>query len=595
MQKVLQISIVSLIIVLLCSHCAQIGSPVGGAKDTIPPQFVKSEPSPYSTEFTKNKIEIDFNEFFVLKDIQQKLIMSPPVNEKPIIKIKGKRIVIELPDSLKENTTYTLDFADCIQDLNENNPIPRFEYVFSTGTHIDSLAVAGTLFDAFTLEAVESVFVMLYELPENNSTCCDSIPYKKLPAYIAKTNAKGEFLINNICTGSFRVFALEDANSNLLFDQPAERIAFIDSVYIPKAEIVTLPDTVKIEKDSLLVDSIIQKKQSLFSPADLQFRLFQEDYQKQFLSTSTRVEKGKCQFIFKRKIENLVVKAKNFEANEKTHLKISNDTATFWLASEAALLDTLIFDLEFETLDSLNNSTIDTLEVKLSYIPDEKPKSKRGRKNEVEEPDLIQRISLTSNTSTKTLDYQSNVILNSNTPLKFFDTEKISLVEFVDTNQIIRNFEIENFSQWSQSVTIKTKWQAGSYYQLNIDSLAFIDVFGNTNDSTGFFFMVREPEYYGKLAVTIEDINNSFSHILQIINKDGSVFRQISSEGNNFVFELVPPANYKLRLIEDKNKNFIWDTGNYLKNIQPEKVYNYSLEIVIKSNWDSDITWKLYE
>ncbi|MCK5170734.1 MAG: Ig-like domain-containing protein, partial [Bacteroidales bacterium] len=223
-DSILKVICLLLISAMFFSGCAKIVAPTGGPKDEEHPLIVEIDPPDKTVNFDSKKISITFNEFIQLKDLNNNLIISPPVEEKPDIKVKGKALVIEFAEELKDSTTYNIYFGNSVQDYNEGNPIENFQYVLSTGSYIDSLSIKGQVINSFNLLPEEGVFVMLYKDSE------DSVPIKQIPDYISKTNEEGYFRINNIRENQYKLFCLRDLNKNYLFDLPSEEIAYTDSL-----------------------------------------------------------------------------------------------------------------------------------------------------------------------------------------------------------------------------------------------------------------------------------------------------------------------------------------------------------------------------
>ena len=252
-------------LIFLCWNCAQQGSPSGGPIDEDPPVVIESEPLNYSTNFDAKKIRISFDEYIVLENVNQQLIVSPPMEEQPEVKLRKKTIIIEFEEELKTNTTYTFNFGDAIKDLHEGNKLQNFEYVFSTGEVLDSMSVRGTLKYAETLEVPEEPFsIMLY------TDLRDSVPLLDIPLYVGRSNDSGVFSVNNLRPDRYKVFALKDGNNNFLFDLPSEEIAFLDSSLLVDASfirellgdsIVPLgkPDTLATDSSALAGDSIVER------------------------------------------------------------------------------------------------------------------------------------------------------------------------------------------------------------------------------------------------------------------------------------------------------------------------------------------------
>jgi hypothetical protein len=362
--------------------CAKVGSPTGGIKDVTPPEIIESKPANYSTDFNSKKIEITFDEYIQLKNIQQELLTSPPLKEKPENRLMGKSLVVDLNNELKENTTYTLNFGNAIADNNEGNVLANYEFVFSTGDHVDSMSVTGKLVNAFNLKPEEDpVFIMLYE----NLT--DSAPYIDIPSFIGKTNKDGSFAVNNIKADTLRIFALKDANSNLLFDASNENIAFIDSSFILSPELIEttlyyLADSLlpadSIDEDlklrGFVIDSIsgdtVKVEEKLKYALHVNLYLFQEENIYQYLTTKEREAREKLIFEFKRPLyDSLEIVPLNFTRGNEWFIKeksAANDTIVYWIKDSLIInTDTLSLQLKYTVVDTLNNfvTKVDTVKL----------------------------------------------------------------------------------------------------------------------------------------------------------------------------------------------------------------------------------------
>ena len=333
-------SFITIFISLFISGCAQVVAPTGGEKDTTPPVILKSTPENGSTLFNSNEIELEFDEFIVLKNLNEQLIVSPPLKYKLKSKIKGKKLILEIEDTLKENTTYVLNFGNAITDLNEGNPVLNYQYVFSTGGMLDSLSLSGKLLDAFTLGVEEKAYVMLYPKFES-----DSVPSKELPTYVTKTDKEGNFNISNIKEGSYQLFALKDANNNYLYDRPDEKVAFIDTL--------------------LLIDSNQIKNIVLYS--------FAENKDKQFLEEQ-KMNNTRLALTFKLPVNNfkyelldtnsnLVIKTRQVENKVYLWLKEMDNVKLKMRVEEGEFLDTISFKV-----DSLPTASSLKLKEKLSPV-----------------------------------------------------------------------------------------------------------------------------------------------------------------------------------------------------------------------------------
>lgn len=378
-------------IVFIALSCAKIVTPTGGPKDINPPQIKSSQPENYSTRFNAKEVTITFDEFIQLKDLNKSLIISPPLDEKPMIRVKNKSLIIRFESELRDSSTYNIYFGDALQDFNEGNPYKNFQYVLSTGSFIDSLAISGQILNSSDLSPVEDVYVMLY------SDLADSVPYKQIPEYLSKTDKNGIFRINNIRNANFKIFALKDGNNNYRFDVNSEEIAFSDSLISFKIESVTKTDTIFKKTDNItnqtklsndvkqksslvkVIDTIITYTKLEFPIKNYTLLLFTEDFEPQYLKNNKRDEKFRLDFIFNKPIKDSLIF--NFLSNpEARYIKEFNakrDTFVYWL------LDTLDFNkpefkctVSYQKLDSTQKFSWATDTLKMKYIEETKTKTK---------------------------------------------------------------------------------------------------------------------------------------------------------------------------------------------------------------------------
>jgi len=423
MTKTIFYSIISLLII---SGCAQIGSLTGGENDTEPPVVLKSKPSDKSLNFEGNKLTFTFDEFFGLNNLNSVFLSSPPLEEKPDFKIKRKSLVVTLNEELKDTTTYMFWFADAIEDYHEKNPLKAFKFVFSTGDNLDTMEISGSLKDAYTLEPDPDMFVMIYR--EYN----DSTPINELPYYITKSDTIGNFKIDYIKPGKYRIFALKDLDANMKFSLPNEKIAYTDTFIIPKVKTETKIDTFKAgsvlhigsekaEGDTLQNDTIIKTQNYIYSPQNINLFTFTEDNNKQYVVDFERETKGKCKFNFKKPADSISISALNFDLIDKNYFTEKSDSGKsliYWIRNQEIYnKDTLSFSVSYFNLDSANNkfTETDTLNLVFNIEEDTIPKNLIFKEFKTEQ------------------DSFSNYIITSTTPIKNIDTSKIKLFEVLDT------------------------------------------------------------------------------------------------------------------------------------------------------------------
>ncbi len=613
-------------LLVLFGGCAKMGSMSGGIKDELPPKLLSSKPLNYSVNFNSQKIEMVFDEYIVLKNVNQELIISPPLPKKPDVRVKNKSIVIDLKNELRVNTTYTLNFGKAIADNNEGNPLTNFEFVFSTGDFLDSLSVKGTLLNAFNLQASKEPFIIgLYDQTE------DSVPMKTIPVYIGKTNEKGLFQINNIKSDTFKLFALKDLNYNLIFDLPNEEIAFIDTLLIITPEFLSSlpviisesdtinPDTVQVirtkevqkskrksgiknkktesqiisSEEPIVIDSLDRKPVLPALFVDM-FSFLQEGT-KQYMTNKERLKKESFQVSFSLPLEeDPAINVLDYEETENWYLPEINskrDTFTYWITDTTLInSDTLKLEIAYPMVDSTGAIYIfpDTIKF-ISRKSTEKP----GR-GKAEEKKPVEKLILTSVRNNGLLDFNSNLPINFNYPLKKIDTTFLHLYAKLDTTEILQNFEIVNDSISSRKVYLRSDWKEKVKYRVQVLPGAFIDLYDHTNDTLQFRFGIQEKSFYGTLTVTQTEITTPV--VIELMNEKEQVLRTKIADGDGaLIFDFLPPAKYKLKFVYDTNGNKKWDTGNYLKGIQPEMVMYYEGEINIRSNWELEVKQSLQQ
>ncbi|MFZ4400654.1 MAG: Ig-like domain-containing protein [Bacteroidales bacterium] len=569
------------VIFLLFVSCANIVNPSGGPKDTKPPKPIRSIPENYSVHFNKNKIEILFDEFIVLKDIKNQLLISPPFNEMPEVKIKGKTLVIEFNENLKENTTYTLFFGDAIVDLTEANAISSYEYVFSTGSNIDSMTITGKVVDAFTLKPEKDFFVMLYDLTY------DSIPYKTKPYYLSKTKENGEYIINNLRNIPYKIFALKDANNNFKFDQIKEKIAFDDSLVIPHQKPVIKIDSTL--KDSLHNDSLKTKISVEKNLAFNDLRSFSEIDSTQRLLKAEFVKKGKVLFTFRYPVKNLNISFLNRLENYGWKIEEWNpakDSLIYWmLKPEIDTLNMIVND---------NNQLIDTINIRLKQkttlapILDSTTTHTKG-KNTKPIPINIPRVYPMCNLSPIS-DFFTKINISFPNPILNYDSIAILLIEDKDTlitkavytDLVHRKFQINK------------ELKQDKEYKLILKQDIITDIFGNSNDSLVVNFKTNTTEDIGNFLLSVNFKDTVNSYIIQLLSENETIIDQrFIKKNTKLIFKHLMPGTYFLKAIKDVNSNKKWDTGNYLKKVQPERVINFQSKITIRANWDLEEIWEL--
>ena len=590
---------------LLAVGCARMGSPDGGWYDDDPPRVVSATPADQSTNVTTQKITLLFDEFIKLEDPTQNVIVSPPQLEMPEIQAKGKKIVVELKDSLKPNTTYTIDFSDAISDNNEGNPMGNFTYTFSTGEQIDTFEVAGYVIDASNLEPVKGISVGLY----NN--LADSVFRTEPLMRVSRTDASGHFVIKGVAPGEYRVYALQDADGDFKFTQKSEMIAFSHQTYKPSAGPDIRQDT--IWRDTLHIDNILRVPYTHFYPDDVVMLAFQElQTDRYLLKQPDRTDADRIKLFFSYGNEQLpIIKGLNFDADSAFVVEhnAKKDTITYWLRDTTLInTDTLTLSMEYLITDSTGVliSQSDTIDVvaKTSYAKRQKEKQKeyeswqkeQEKRKKREEPydsiypikPLEVRVEIP-----KSVNPISKVFINIPTPLAKADTSAVHLYSQIDSLWYRAPFEVIRLDSVMGRFELLAEWQPGTEYSLEVDSAAFVDIYGFVSDPIKQGIKARPLEELSSLVFRLSGVRDT-GIVVQLLDKDDKCLRQLrAANDGEAAFFYLEPGNYYARAFVDRNGNDLWDTGNYDDDQQPEDVYYYSGEIECKAKWDVTKQWNL--
>ena len=575
--------------IVIVSSCANPGMPVGGAKDTIPPVLVKTDPGYKSLNFKGDNIKLTFNEYIATDEIAEALVISPPMIKKPVIRTKSKTLVIEFNEDLKDSTTYSLDFKNSVADNNEKNELENFRFSFSTGDVFDSLRVAGRLMNAFNMEPVEKGLVLLQR------NLHDSAVYSVRPDYISRTDKEGIFMIDNIAPGKYHLFSLVDGNSNLLYDEGAEEMAFEDSILIPSAVFVEKLDTLATD-----LDTIIIMGHTDFYPEPVYLRQFTEDIFEQYLKTSTRDTRYKCTFVFNESvkdsfqlnlIENNAVNWYQTEYNENI------DSLIVWIAdTTVARMDTLLMEVCYLQLDSLSNIYLqrDTVEMNFVDKVDDRSKKKKKSDDDKEKPEPAVQFTWQTDISNSIVELNENIGLTASEPIFSFDSTRILLYLAEDSLKKPLKFKFEKDTAEYRKYNIVYKWEPETNYTLEIDSAASTNIFGITSRKLTTKFSGRGEDYYGTVTVKLTSVEMPV--IVQLLSNSAEekvIVEKTINKNGSVLFDYLMPEKYRLKVIYDKNGNGKWNTGSYQDKVQPERVLYYNEVVKVRSNWEAEYSWDL--
>ena len=567
--------------------CASIGRPDGGPYDETPPRFIGSTPAAGALNNQRTKVSLLFDEFIKLEKATEKVVVSPPQVQQPEIKASGKRIQVNLLDSLKANTTYTIDFSDAIVDNNEGNPLGNFTFTFSTGTQIDTMEVSGTVLDASNLEPIKGILVGLHS--NLNDSAFTKLPFDR----VARTDSRGRFSIRGVAPGKYRIYGLMDADQTFTFNQKSEVIAFNDSLIIPRMEERIRMDTAWV--DSLTYDTIVERKYMHYLPDDLILRAFKEFNYSQYLIKSERLVPQKFTFYFAGQADTLpTLKGLNFDERDAFVIEKNprNDTIHYWLKDSLLFKqDTLAISLTYLYTDTLNQlvSRTDTLNLvsKQKYKKEEpEKKKKKKKKDEEDEPEPTKFLPVNVG-APSSMDVYGSISLTFDEPIARFDSAAIHLKEKVDTLWKDIPFEFEQDSLNLKRFNLYYDWEPGNEYEFSVDSTAFHGIYGLFTDKIKQGFKVRKLEEYASITFLVTGADSTA--FVELLDAQDKVVRQRRlTDGGYADFYFLNPGKYCARLVNDRNGNGIWDTGNFEKGEQPEEVYYYNMILEPKANWDLD-------
>ena len=670
-----------MMVVLLVLSCANIGTPDGGPYDEDPPKVVRTSPKEYATNTRTKKIVLEFDENIKLDNATEKVMVSPPQLEMPEISAMGKRITIELMDTLKDSTTYTIDFSDAIEDNNEGNPMGDYAFAFSTGDRIDTFQMSGTVLNAENLEPIKGILVGLYSEKE------DSVFRTKSFERVSRTNGSGHFTIKGIAPGEYRAYALTDQNQNFLFDQKSEQIAFSDRLLTPSAKPDIRPDTVW--HDSIHYDSIVMTPYMHFFPDDIVLLAFTETGQDQYLLKKEREVLNKFTICFSAPRDTLpLIVATDFDASTAfvTDANQTNDTITYWIRDSLIYYnDTLNMLLYYMGTDTngVLVQMVDTMELvskvskerfdkqrkreyedwakqsKKDAEAEAKKKARELRKKEEDAKAEAKAKGETENTETteepqqteqpeeeseqpelseeseksedakkseqsekkkgkkkKDYDFDADNFVVPPMPETFVGVRVSSTsamapdqnIEFIfeepidtfDINafhftiQVDSTFQPADFMILRDSINIKkftfyAEWMPDTTYQLQIDTGAFVSIYGHRMAGQKKSIKIKSLDTYSALFVNLDNFKGN--GVVELLKAGDKVVKSARAIDNRADFFFITPGDYYIRMFDDRNRNGKWDTGEFDSHTQPEDMYYYHKELNLRAMWEVSEHW----
>ncbi len=572
--------------------CANIGNPSGGPIDKTPPIFMRSNPTPNAVNVKDRKIEIFFDEIVTLKDPSTKIIVSPAQTEMPRMSALGRKVTVELVDSLLPNTTYTIDFSNSIQDNNEGNAIDNFAFAFSTGSVIDSMRVSGYVLDSRTLEPMQSVVVGL------QSNLADSAFHKEKLQRVALTNDRGQFTIRNVSPGSYHIFALKDLDRDYKFGNPTEDIAFLDSIIVPSIGSREAADTVYNDLNE--IDTIMRATRPAYFPNDILLSMFNEDRKSQYLANNLRVDSTRISLTFAAAsdtLPSLSIVGRNDVPDQWYTLERSqtNDTLTYWIRpTHLVSADTLMVATTYLRTDTASNLSWGTDTLKFTF---QRQKAKKKKKNE--ETDSLEQIRFMElhPLANGTQEVYAPLLLQTGTPIERYSREAFHLQRKLQNDTTFYPAEIKSIALRDSTLSrrdlmLKVDWEPGAAYTLAVDSLAMTDIYGLQTKPLKVDFNVRKMEEYGNIVFNIPAVRDSA--IVELLDGTDKVVLHTPVKNHRAELLNLQPGKYYARLFIDRNGNGKYDTGNYDMHLQPEETVYYPGAINLKKNWDVEQTWDIY-
>ncbi len=514
----------------LLSGCANIQRPMGGPKDVTPPRLLKATPPNMSRNFKAKIIQLDFDEYFKLSNQYTEISMSPTQDKSPEYKIKSKSLVIVLKDTLQKNTTYVINFGKAIADVNEGNILKNFTYVFSTGPHIDSLSVSGTVTNTLTQKREKDVTVMLFPAEKDSAYFG-----KKKPSIYATTDTAGNFSLNNLHDGDYRIYALEEKTPDRIYNKDDELIAF------QKQPVHLYADT-----------------------SGIQLNLFKEEPAK-FRATGKFEQDGRLSFVFNKKLNNPSVK----------------------IIYPPALDDQKIVEFS-PTKDTTNiyMKNMDFDSIRVAFYDNNKPLDSVSRlKGRKESFTKLYTFRLNISNTNK-LKPTSDLMIIASYPIASYDPSQITLYE---DSVAVNNLNIIKDTSNLKRYIIKYRWKQDSRYILVADENAFTFINGDKNKKYQKPFLIDKIENYSTLTMKVTVPDTSKQYLVEVYqDADHIIQTDKITKNTSIVYKNFLTGKYSFKVVYDDNHNGKWDSGNVKQKRYPENIWVDPVQITLRPNWDAE-------
>ena len=568
---------------LMLYACANMASPNGGPYDEVPPKFISSTPAPGQLNYKGKKVEILFDELVQVDKPTENVIVTPPQMSQPVIRANGRRVVVALEDTLKENTTYTIDFTNSIADNNEKNVLENFSFAFSTGPTIDTLQISGILLDAATLEPMSGITIGVHtNLADSAFT---TTPFVRT----SRTNDRGQFTIRNMAPGTYRIYALEDVMRSYAYTQPGQQIAYSDSLIVPSFELTTRQDTTW--KDSLTIDTIMTVPYTHFFPDNIELRLFKEKVERQYMLRPERNDEKILTLRFNAPVEQYPEPVPvNFEPEGDWYFVQAEEegrTIKYWLTDSLVWQqDTLQIAVDYLKSDSLNVLRPQTDTVSLSMR--RRPQATQKRSKKADGPKPIEFLGLSAS-PTGTMEMTDTLSLTFAEPIAQLDSSLLRLEQLVDSVWTPVDFRFFPDSTNALRYFLLRPWRYAEEYQLSIDSATIYSVYGRWNNTLKNAFKVKKEDDYGHLYINVIGVDTTA--FVELLNNSDLPVRKAKVKDGGALFMDLKPDKYYARLTIDSNGNGRWDTGDYAEKRQPEQVFYCPKLFQVMQNWQVEETW----
>lgn len=608
---------------LIAVSCASIGNPTGGPRDEDPPIFVRANPAPNSVNVSRNRIDIEFNEIVNVKDAFNNVVISPPSKQVPRVSSSGHRVTVTFQDTLLENTTYTIDFGNSIEDNNEGNKLPSFAYSFSTGPEIDTLQISGMVLGAENLEPQQGMLVGVYS--NMSDTAFSTLPFERM----AKTDDRGRFSIMGLAPGEYRIFALADLDNDYHRANPEEAMAFYDFTLSPSSERVMTTDTL-FNLRTGEVDSVLTRERTMFLPNDILLRSFDSDVKSQYLQKYERQDSTRLNFIFNTRADSIPkIEAVGFEELRDWYVvekSAKNDSVTFWITEPSILsLDSLRIAATYLRTDSAKNLSEVTDTLRFFYSRDlknamanaEKEREKKMKEMEKQREKAMEQALKNGEefvdtiveeivppkplgfkvSSPSTMEVYAPLYMEFDTPLTRLDTNAFHLEVQIDTvwQEVPKEYRAVPVDSINpRKLKLEYPWEFATQYRLTVDSLAATGIYGLETDKLEFSFKTKAEDDYSSVIFQISNFTDTIPAFIELLNTSDSPVRREKVENNRAVFKYLAPGKYYARIFEDHNGNGLFDTGNLDSIRQPDYAYYYPKLINVKKNWDKEESWDVF-